>query len=388
MIARFSFPTRIIFGSDAIYELPKEVASFKAKRVLIVADLGVIGAGIVAPIRQLLTDKGISTAIFDGVHPNPIESDLDEGVACYKAEGCDFILAIGGGSPLDVGKAIRLRTKHHLPLEEYDDLKGGAEKISADMPSMIAVPTTAGTGSEVGRSAVITLKSTGRKSVIFSPYLIPNLAICDPKITLNLPPKITAATGMDALTHNLESYLSINYHPICDGIALEGVRIASKNIAKAVKHGEDIEARGAMMIAAMMGAIAFQKGLGIAHSLAHPLSSVAGLHHGLANAIMLPYAMEFNLEYTTQRLRQIAVALGVKADGLDGLSDLKIATEGIDLIRALLKEIDIPDRLRDVGVLKPQIPILASQAILDGCHLTNPRACSEKDMMELYSKAF
>jgi alcohol dehydrogenase class IV len=221
--------------------------------------------------------------------------------------------------------------------------------------------------------------------VIFSPYLIPDVAICDPKFTLGLPRKITAATGMDALTHNIESYLSKNYHPICDGIALEGVKIVSENLCQAVEHREDLEARGAMMMAAMMGAIAFQKGLGVAHSLAHPLSTVAGLHHGLANAIMLPYAMQFNLEYATQRLKQIAFNLGAK---VAGLSDAEAAQKGIEIVRELLKRLGIPARLRDVGISQGQIPILAAQAILDGCHLTNPRPCSEADMVSLYKAAF
>lgn len=385
MISRFSFPIRIVFGPEAIYELPNEMAPFKVRHVLVVTDPGVIGAGIVEPIRQLLTSRDLATTIFDAVSPNPVEANVDDGIACYRQSGCDFILAIGGGSPIDVGKAIRLRTSHNLPLEEYDDLKNGAEKISADMPKMIAVPTTAGTGSEVGRSTVITLRSTGRKTVIFSPYLIPTVAICDPKLTLGLPRKITAATGMDALTHNIESYLSKNYHPICDGIALEGVKIVSEHICQAVDHGKDIEARGAMMMAAMMGAIAFQKGLGVAHSLAHPLSTVAGLHHGLANAIMLPYAMQFNIESATQRLKQIAFNLGAK---VAGLSDAEAARKGIERVSELLKRIGIPTRLRDVGISQGQIPILAAQAILDGCHLTNPRPCSEEDMVSLYEAAF
>ncbi len=384
MVSTFSFPTRIIFGPDAIHELPREIATFGAQHLLIVTDPGVIQAGIVDPIRQLLDDARIATTFFDGVDPNPIEANVDAGIRCYRKAGCDFIVAIGGGSPLDLAKAIRLRVSHDLPLEEYDDLRNGAEKISPEMPGMIAIPTAAGTGSEVGRSAIITVKSTGRKTVIFSPHLIPSVAICDPKLTVTLPPKLTAATGMDALTHNLEAYLATNYHPICDGIALEGIRIANENIQQAVEHGEDLEARSAMMMAAMMGAIAFQKGLGVAHSLAHPLSTVAGLHHGLANAIMLPHAMRFNLEAAAVRLKQVSRTLGID---VHELSDMDAAGKAIERVRELNTQVGIPATLGAVGVSERQIPALASQAILDGCHLTNPRPCSEQDMIALYRAA-
>jgi alcohol dehydrogenase class IV len=333
----------------------------------------------------MLKDSRIATTLFDGVSPNPVEADVDKGIARYREASCDFILAVGGGSSLDVGKAIRLRTSNNLPLEEYDALKGGSEKISGNMPRMISIPTTAGTGSEVGRSTVITPRATGRKTVIFSPHLIPDVAICDPRLTVNLPPKLTAATGMDALTHNIESYLSTNYHPICDAIALEGVRIAAENIGGAVEHGRDIEARSAMMMAAVMGAIAFQKDLGVAHSLAHPLSTVAGLHHGLANAVMLPHAMRFNLQYAAGRLKDVAARLGVN---VSGLSDTAAADKGIQRVRELIREIGIPARLSDAGVREEQIPAMAGQAILDGCHLTNPRPCTKGDMVALYKAAF
>jgi len=385
LISRFSFPTRIVFGPDATGELPNEIKPFSPRHVLIVTDPGVVGAGILEPIRRMLRDSRIATTLFDGVSPNPVEADVDRGITCYREASCDFILAVGGGSSLDVGKAVRLRTSNNLPLEEYDALKGGSEKISGNMPKMVAVPTTAGTGSEVGRSTVITPRATGRKTVIFSPYLIPDVAVCDPKLTMGLPPKLTAATGMDALTHNIESYLSTNYHPICDAIALEGVRIAAGNIRRAVEQGGDIEARRAMMMAAVMGAIAFQKDLGVTHSLAHPLSTVAGLHHGLANATMLPHAMRFNLRYAAGRLKEVAVRLGVN---VNGLSDETAAEKGIERVSDLLREIGIPPSLRDAGVREEQIPAMASQAILDGCHLTNPRPCTQEDMVALYKAAF
>lgn len=384
MISRFSFPTRIVFGPDAIQELPQEVAVFAPKHALIVADPGLVKAGIVAPIEQLLDEADVATTLFGEVEPNPTEANVDAGIACYREADCDFIVAVGGGSPLDLGKAIRLRVNHDLPLHEYDDFKGGADKITADVPGMIAIPTAAGTGSEVGRSAVITVKATGLKTVIFSPYLVPNVAICDPGLTVSLPAKLTAATGMDALTHNLEAYLATNYHPLCDGIALEGVRIANQNLVQAVRQGDDIEARAGMMMSAMMGAIAFQKGLGVAHSLAHPLSTIAGVHHGLANAIMLPHAMQFNLEAAATRLKHIAEALGVETHGL---SDVQAAEKGIERVAELLVQTHLPQTLGQINISEEQIPALASQAVQDGCHLTNPRPCTEQDMRDLYGKA-
>ena len=385
MLSRLSFPTQMLVGPDAIQQLPGELAPFAPERALMVMDAGLVQAGIIEQIEQLLSETGISWTLFDETEANPAEANVEAGLACYQQIECDFILAIGGGSPLDLGKAIRLRVHHEPPLDLYDDLKDGASRITPDMPGMIAVPTAAGTGSEVGRSAVITLTSTGLKTVIFSPYLNPNVAICDPKLTLSLPPHLTAATGMDALTHNLEAFLATNYHPICDGIALEGIRLASEYLTCAVTSGDDLEARGGMMMAAMMGAIAFQKGLGVAHSLAHPLSTLCGLHHGLANAIMLPHAMRFNLNAAPERLKRVALALGEPVQDLDPPA---AARRGIERVERLLVEVGLPVRLRDVDVQREQIPELVAQAIQDGCRLTNPRPCTEETMQALYRAAF
>lgn len=300
MLSTFSFPNKIIFGCGAVNSIPEIVKDFSIKRVLIITDKGMVKSGLVNKVTDNLRKAGLEHALFDGISPNPTEDNVYAGIERYCSERCDFIIGLGGGSSLDAAKAIRLKATHDLPLAEYDAQKGGAEKISPDMPGMIAVPTTAGTGSEVGRGAVITIKSTGRKTLIFGPYLIPSVAVVDPELTIGLPKTLTAYTGMDALTHNLESYLSIQYHPICDAIAIKGVQIAGAYLRRAVENGKDIEARANMMMAAMMGAIAFQKDLGVAHSLAHPLSTIAGIHHGLANAIVLPHTMEFNFEHANQ----------------------------------------------------------------------------------------
>ena len=341
--------------------------------------------GLANEVTQRLEAARIDYAIFDGVHSNPIEEDVFDGANVFQQEGCDFVIGMGGGSPLDVAKLICLKATHPLPLEEYEVLNGGLERISSNLPSMLAIPTAAGTGSEVGRGAVVTIKSLDRKALVFSPHLLPKIAIVDPELTVGLPKALTAATGMDALTHNLESYLSTVYHPICDAIAFAGIKLVAQNLPRAVENGGDLEARGAMMMAAMMGAIAFQKELGVTHSLAHPLSTVADLHHGLANAILLPYAMAFNREAATDQLKDIAAAFGVN---IHALSPEEGAQAAIDQVAQLCKDIGIPSYLREVNVKAEMIPHLARQAMADGCHLTNPRPCTEKDMTNLYQQAF
>jgi len=376
----FSFPTRIIFGCGAVNSLTDIVKDFSVNKVLIVTDKGIVKAGLVQKVIDNIQRADLKYSIFDGVSPNPTEDNVYMGTEQYHSEECDFIIGMGGGSSLDTAKAIRLKATHDLPLQEYNP-----SNISSDLPKMIAVPTTAGTGSEVGRGAVITIKSTGRKTLIFSPYLIPSVALVDAEMTISLPKTLTAYTGMDALTHNIESYLSTQYHPICEAIAIKGVNLASSYIKKAVENGKDLEARTNMMMAAMMGGIAFQKDLGVAHSLAHPLSAIAGIHHGLANAIVLPYTMEFNLDYAKEKLRDIAAAMGVN---VYSMSITDAAKNAIAMIKQLSKEIGIPPKLRDVGVSKDMIPQLVEQAIEDSCHLANPRKCQKEDFVYLYNNAW
>lgn len=380
----FSFPNKIIFGVGTINTLAEQLWAFSPHKVLLVTDKGIRQTGLTNEVTQRLETARIEYAIFDGVHGNPVEEDVFDGATVFQKEGCDFVIGMGGGSPLDVAKLICLKATHPLPLAEYEVLNSGLEKISSALPSMLAIPTAAGTGSEVGRGAVVTIKSLDRKALVFSPHLLPKTAIVDPELTVGLPKTLTAATGLDALTHNLESYLSTVYHPICDGIAFAGVKLVAQNLQRAVENGNDLEARGAMMMAAMMGAIAFQKELGVTHSLAHPLSTVAGLHHGLANAILLPYTMAFNREAATDQLRDIAAAFGVN---IHSLSPEEGAQAAIDQVTQLCQAIGIPARLREVDVTAEMIPILARQAIADGCHLTNPRPCTERDMIDLYQQA-
>jgi alcohol dehydrogenase class IV len=351
---------------------------------LLVTDPGVVNSGIAEQVISETRRAGVSAVVFDAVNSNPVEKNVTEGLDAYRGANCDGVIGLGGGSPLDTAKAIRLVTTHPMPLEQYDDKFNGGEKIGPQLPPMIAIATTSGTGSEVGRSTVIILKATDRKTVIFSPHLIPSVAIDDPELTLGMPPRITAGTGLDALTHNVEAYLSKGYHPLCDAIALQGVRLAARNLATAVHDGGNLAARTNMMMAAIMGAVAFQKGLGAVHSLAHPLSSIANLHHGTANGILLPPVLEFNRLTSESRLRDIAVAMELDVLGLNAA---EAASAVIARIRNLLKEVDIPDRLSDFGITREMIPGLARKAMEDACHTLNPRPCTEADMVALYEQA-
>jgi 4-hydroxybutyrate dehydrogenase len=384
MISNFSFPTRIVFGPGAIEHVAEAARSFGMKHPLLVTDLGIVNSGLLEHLTTRLNKAGLTWALFDRVEGNPTEASVFPGVDIFQAEHCDGVIAMGGGSSLDAGKAIRLKATHPLPLEEYDDLKNGARLISADLPPLVAIPTTSGTGSEVGRSTVITLKSNARKTVIFSPYLIPSLAIEDPELTLRLPPHLTAATGMDAMTHNLESYLSLGYHPMCDGIALRGVALVNKHLRTAVHEGSNLVARTEMMAASMMGAVAFQKGLGTVHSLAHPLSTVAGLHHGLTNAILLPHVMRFNMSAVLDRLVDLAAALGVDTRSM---SPHRAAEAAVAAIEKLNADIGIPQRLGEVAVTAEMIPVMVPKAMEDGCHQCNPRPTTAADMEALYRQA-
>jgi len=383
-ISVFAFPTRIIFGPGALARLPEELARLGMKRPLLVTDGGIMQSGLADRVVAEAQKARVALPVFDKVNPNPNEQNVTDGLTRYQAEKCDGIIGLGGGSPLDAAKAIRLRVTHTLPLEEYDDLLNGSDKITSNVPPFVAIATTAGTGSDVSRSTVITLQATDRKTVIFSPYLIPSAAIADPELTLSMPPRITAGTGLDALTHNVEAYLARGYHPLCDAIALEGTRLAARHLVTAVRNGSDLAARTQMMMSAIMGAVAFQKGLGVVHSLAHPLSSIANLHHGTANGILLPHVLEFNRLTSEDRIRDLAAAMDIDARSMDTAS---AASAAIERIRGLLKEVDIPRRLSAFGITREMIPTLAKKAMQDGCHRLNPRPCAESDMVMLYERA-
>jgi 4-hydroxybutyrate dehydrogenase len=369
-LSTFSFPTTILFGPGAIGELPKELAKRGVLRPLLVTDAGLARSAIFERISKLIP----AAAVYSGVEPNPTERNVLDGVAHYRGSNCDGIVGLGGGSPLDAAKAIRLAVTHEAPLAEYDDLLNGGTRISANLPPYIAVATTSGTGSEVSRSAVVTIEATNRKTVIFSPYLISSLALSDPELTVGMPPHITSGTGMDAFTHNVEAYLSKGYHPVCDAIALAGAKLVWQNLPRVMDTPGDLEARSNMMMASMMGAIAFQKGLGAVHSLAHPLSSDCGMHHGTSNAVLLPVVLEFNRSVAAGRMDDLAALFG--------------GGDAAERVRELNRRVGIAPRLRDWGVKEEILPKLADKAILDGCHQLNPRPCSREDLLALYREAF
>jgi alcohol dehydrogenase class IV len=342
-LASWSYPTRILFGAGAAAETGNEVKRLGGKRALIVTDKGVIGAGLVAPVEQALASAGLDMTVFADVESNPVEKNVHDGVLAYREAKADIIVAVGGGSPLDVGKIIRLKARpgvHERPLVEYDDATGGDAFITSDMPPMLALPTTAGTGSEVGRSGVVTLDANRRKTVIFC----------------------------------LEAYVSTGDHPMADAIALGGLRLVAEHLERAVTVPTDIAARGGMMKAAMMGAVAFQKGLGACHSLAHPLSNLYGLHHGLANALCLPAVVDYNAPVVEGKLSDVARALGGEP-----------SSRGLGVrLRELRRSIGLPESLAGAGVKPDQLEPLADGAIADACHRSNPRPCTRTDLLELY----
>jgi alcohol dehydrogenase class IV len=375
----FTFPNRILFGAGAAGSLASELGRLNVHRPLIVTDPGLVAAGLVG---RLIGPIGHRAVVHADVQANPTEADVLDGLARYREAGCDGLVAIGGGSPIDAAKAIRLLVTHPGRLADYDLTRGGMERIGPEMPPMVAVPTTAGTGSEAGRGTLIQLPQTGRKTIALSPYLLPSAAICDPELTLGLPPALTAATGMDALTHCAESFLSISVHPICDGIAVEGLRAIFKGLETAVNDGSNLEARTSMMTGALLGGISFHKGLGVVHSLSHALGAEGRVHHGTLNAILLPHALRFNRSVASPRIAELARRMGLGRSG-DAEGHL------ITLTELLLARLPLPRRLGDLdGLARDQIPHYARLAMQDHCHKTNPRPCTPSDFEALLERAW
>lgn len=386
----YFLPPRIEFGDGTIQNLGEHVKAFGGKKPLLVSDAGVISAGILTKAVEALDAGGLSHATYSDIEPNPTDISITDGVEVYKAEACDVVIAVGGGSVMDAAKAIRLLTTHAPPLEPYYADVGGIERIRDDMPPLICVPTTAGTGSEVSQGAIITdtsLQTTDRwrKRAIVTPFNMSNIALLDPRITLGMPPALTAATGMDAITHGIEAYVATKYHPIAEGVALQALRMLSANIQKVYHDGSDVTARGEMLLGSCMAAFSFQKGLGAVHSLAHQLSTDAPIPHGVANAILLPPVMEFNFSHAREKYAEVARALGIDT------SDMDIDEAGraaIDKIKAYNIELNMPTGLGAAGLDRKKIPKLGADAMLDHCHKFNPRECTEADMVVLFEAAF
>lgn len=381
---QFNYPTTILYGEGSIKEMAKRISERGLKKPLVVTDTTLEKVGIVGAVLNELKEFKLQPVVFNEVHPNPIEDDVDKGAASYLKNKCDSVIAIGGGSPMDAAKVIMVAATHPKPLEQYDDAIGGDRLIKNEMPPLFAITTTAGTGSEVGRAGVIIMKASGEKTIFFHPKLLPSIAVLEPKITKDLPAHLTAATGIDAFTHCLEAFFAKGFHPIADGVAVEGMRLVIKNLPLAVKNGGDLEARGHMLLAASMGAAAFQKGLGMIHSLAHPLSSECGLHHGLANALMLPTCVAFLESSNLNADQKERIERVQKLFAEKGLAKGKLSETCFEFFKSL----GIQFGLKNHGVKKEQIDILSKKAFKDGCHQTNMIPVTEAQLKAAFEKAF
>ncbi len=376
-VYQYNFPTTIRFGAGVSGELGDYLKKNNLSAPLVVTDPNIAALPFFQKLIQGLQRNSIGAEVFHTIHKNPVKPDVYLGTDVYDRTSRDSVIGIGGGAALDVARAIVLRVHHREDLFKYDDLIGGDVYVTGEVPHFITIPTTAGTGSEVGRSAIIADAETHQKKILFSPKLMAKIVFADPMLTMDLPAPITAATGMDALTHNMEAFLAKMYHPICDGIALEGMSLIGKSLVTAVQK-PDLPSRSRMLMASMMGAIAFQKGLGVVHSLAHPLSSLLDTHHGLANAVNIPYGMQFNLAGFEEKFRRMARALELKEETGEAV---------IAYLHDLNSRIGIPSRLRDIGVEPSHIETLSDLAIQDFAHPNNPKPVSREDFKQLYLSA-
>ncbi len=374
-IAGFSFPTAIRFGAGARKEVARQLLDQGLKRPLIVTDKALAQLPVLAEFKTHLA--GLDVAVFAGVFGNPTCSQVMDGAVAFKAHKADCVIGFGGGAALDVAKVVGIAATHEGDILEYVWDHPKVRPIDKQLPYFIALPTTSGTGSEVGRSSVVSENDTHLKRVVFSPKILAKVVFADPELTLGLPPHVTAATGMDALTHNIESYLSPAYHPLCDGIALEGTRIAAAALLTAVTEPGNLQARSDMMMASMMGAIAFQKDLGAVHSCAHALGAVCDLHHGLANALMIDTVLEWNQEAAPEKFEELAHVCKVSGGG----------EQFIPWLRALKARIGISGKLGEHGVKPEHLPRLVEIAVADMCHQTNPRPCTAADFQRLFEEA-
>ena len=379
LTANWSFPTTVRFGPGRIAELADCCRAADMARPLLVTDRGLSGHPMIARMRELCRAGGLDAAVFDGVQPNPVERNVQDGVSAFRRGGHDGVIAIGGGSALDCGKLIAFMPGQTRPIWDFEDI--GDWWTRADetaIAPIIAVPTTAGTGSEVGRAGVVTNEATHTKKIIFHPKMMPRISICDPELTVGLPPAITAGTGMDALAHCLEAYCAPGFHPLADGIAAEGVRLALAFLPRAVADGKNIEARSQMMAAAAMGATAFQKGLGAIHSLSHPIGSICGTHHGTTNAVFMPYVLAFNRAAIEERIARLAAYCGLES-GFDGF---------LRRVLELRRSIGVPHTIRELGVDYALADRVAEMAIVDPTAGGNPVTLTRDGARAIFEAAY
>ncbi|HEY7766086.1 MAG TPA: iron-containing alcohol dehydrogenase [Aestuariivirgaceae bacterium] len=372
-----AFPTAIKFGAGRIKELGDLCRSHGIQRPLFVTDPGLAAMPMVKSIIDDLKRAELGVAVFSDVRPNPVEANIHAGVAAFKRGSHDGVIAFGGGSGLDIGKLIALMQGQTISVFELEDVGDWWARANPNVIApVIAVPTTAGTGSEVGRAGVVTHPETHEKKIIFHPGIMPRAAILDPELTVGLPPKLTAATGMDALAHCVEAYCAPSYHPLAQGVALEGMRLIKENLARAVKKGSDIDARGNMLVASSMGATAFQRGLGAIHALSHPFGGLYDAHHGLLNGIIMPYVLKANARKIAKETERAAAYLGIKG-GFDGF---------FNWVLKLRKEIGIPHALKDIGIDDKQLDRIAQMAVKDPTAGGNPIGFSQAQYKALARK--
>ncbi len=378
-ILSVSLPPDIQFGAGCIMRIGRKSKQLGMKRPLIVCDPTMISLGLVQNLKDLLSEAGLDVAIFDKCIENPTEKEVSEGTAVYKAEECDGLIALGGGSVIDVAKGIRILAKHGGSALDYDVSKGGIKKIGRDLRPMIAIPTTAGTGSEATLGSVLVDSERSVKIVILSPNLMVSCAMLDPELTLSLPPILTASTGFDALIHAMEAYVVKAYNPIADSFCRTVFELVGRSLRKAVREMDVLEMRTDMLMASLLGGMAFaQKGLGAVHALSHQLSSNFGIAHGTANSLMLPTVMRFNASSVGEKLVDAVRLLGFKVDSAD---------EAADTMVQFSKDLGLPARLSEVGVTEDKLPQMAEDAYADVCLLPNPVKCSKEDLLDLYRKA-
>lgn len=377
-MAMINYVTEIRFGAGSAAELAQVCQALGFKKPLFITDKGVVAAGLIE--RILAVNDLPHFHVFDGTPSNPTEAAAREGVASFHEAGCDGIIAVGGGSSIDLAKAVAVSARHPGPLRQFALIEGGLARITAATVPVVAIPTTAGTGSEVGRGAIIILDD-GRKVGIISPYVIPKVALCDPTLTVGLPPGLTAATGMDAVAHCIETFLAPSFNPPAEGIALDGLRRAWKNIETAFHEPSDIEARSNMMSASLQGALAFQKGLGCVHSLSHSLGGIdPRLHHGTLNAVLLPAVVRFNRAAET-------VVRDEKIDRLAQAMGLPVHVSVEDAIQDMSRRLRLPAGLGAMGVTADLTPRIVTGALADHSHKTNPREASADDYARLIEAA-
>ena len=373
----WNYPTTMWVGENRIKDIGLACKTLNIKKPLLVTDSGLANSEIVKKTLEKLNNENIITEIYSNVTGNPTGTNVNEGVIYYKKKNCDGVIAFGGGSGLDVGKAVAFMSGQTLPIWDFEDVGDNWTKANSDkIAPIIAVPTTAGTGSETGRASVILNEDTGVKNIIFHPKFLPSIVILDPLLTVGLPPKITAATGMDALAHNLEAYCAPGFHPMADGIALEGMKLIKEWLLEAVNNGSNVEARMNMLTAASMGSTAFQKGLGAIHSLSHPINALNNVHHGLSNAIFMPYVLTFNKDVIENKIIKVCEYLEIEEKSFDGF---------LNWILDLRKKLNIPHKLSEVIKEEDlELDRLSKMALNDPSTGGNPKKLTENDMKILY----